>query len=192
MLESLDAYRIARYLKPTGHEFDGVATVFADYATPKLLSSALEYPIFLMNTAGARNACVFLKDNRCSVRTAKPRTCRMYPLSAGQNGRLDGFDYFIVSQKRHHFSGTNIRVGDWMDENFSEEDRAFVLMDIRSAAALAPILRALKKARVDEARVLEPLLFYKYFNFELDEPFLPQCERNNDVLLRVLRRMLNG
>ena len=43
-------------------------------------------------TAKADNACIFLKDNRCSVQEAKPLACRLYPFMVDPN-EFGGFRY---------------------------------------------------------------------------------------------------
>lgn len=187
MLESLDLYRLARFFRESGKEILGIDDIILPYTNTMFLGGIDYYPIFLLKTSGPENSCVFLKDNRCSVQPAKPRTCRLYPLSAGPKDlRSGGFEFVIVSHKQHHYTGPEVRVGDWMDANFSEEDREFVLLDIKSANELAPILRRLKQIGADEQQVLKLFILYKYAFYELDEPFLPQFKRNMAALKRIL------
>ena len=190
MLESLDAYRLARYLKESGHDVNGPEDVFLQYAHPLSLDAKTGYPIFLLNTDGPRNACVFLEDNRCAVQPAKPRACRMYPMSAGPKDDGSGFEYAIVSQKNHHFAGPELRAGDWMDANLSEEDRAFVTLDAASLKELAPLIIMLKRLGAGQDEILRPLIWFRYFCFDPDEDFLPRYERNQDSLKNVLTEML--
>jgi len=190
MLESLDLYRLAKHLKESGKEIEGIEDVVLEYSHTLFLGGIDFYPIFLVNTSGPDSECVFLKDNRCSVQPAKPRACRLYPLSAGPKNLTGGsFDYVIVSQKPHHFTGPEITAGSWMDEYFGEEDVAFVLLDTRSAKELAPILRRLKQLGVDQDQVLKPFILYKYVLYDLDEPFMPQFTRNMEALKKVLTDM---
>jgi Fe-S-cluster containining protein len=190
MLESLDMFRIMRLLKRNDRcTEENIGDMILKYAESAFLGD-IGYPIFLLNTIGAHDACVFLENGRCSVQDAKPRACRLYPLSAGPKDSGDGFDCFVVSQRKHHFKGSAIRVDDWMNANFSEEDRAFVLFDIRSTAEQALLLRKLRAAGVERNCVLGPIVFFKYCNFDLAEPFMPQFECNMRMLKNVLADML--
>jgi Fe-S-cluster containining protein len=186
MLESLDLYRLAKHFRDSGRDAKGIEDVISEYTHPLLLGSIDYYPILLMNTSGPENECIFLKDNRCSAQQAKPRACRLYPMSAGPNNLMNGFEYILVSQKQHHFTGPEIRAGDWMDANFNDEDCAFVMLDIKAARELAPVLRRLKQLNVAEDTVLKPFILYKYILYELDEPFLPQFTRNMAALKNAL------
>lgn len=185
MLEPYDLYRIAGYLMQTGYGVSGIEQVIEEYAEVKLLPGS-NYPIFLLKTKGQRKECIFLNEGRCSIHDAKPRACRLYPLGAWPNDAMDGFDYFIASQKRHHTTGSAIRVSDWMDEFFSETERETVLLDAKAVKELAPIICGLQRAGVNRDQILQPLLLFKYVYFEPDEPYVPQFMRNIGLLKRSL------
>jgi len=142
-----------------------------------------------MKTKGTRKSCVFLKDGRCSIHEAKPKACRLYPLGAWPNDGMDGFEYFIASQKQHHFRGPAILVSDWMDANFSAEDRAVTLADAKSLKELAPVIRFLKDAGVSPEHILRPLIIFRYVFFDPDEPFIIQLSRNTERLKKILAGM---
>lgn len=189
MLEPYDLYRIARHLKDTGVTINGVEDVIMEHAELKLLENS-DFPIFLMKTQGRRKECIFLKDGRCSIHEAKPRACRIYPLGAWPNETFDGFEYFIASQKQHHFKGSAMQVRDWMDASFDGHSRAVALMDAKATKELAPLLLTLKRAGIDRELMLRPLMMYRYICFDLDMPFIPQFLRNMDWLTQALLNML--
>lgn len=116
MLESLDAYRLLRYFKKTGSTIGSMEELYEAYSTPMPLNE-LGYPIFLLNTRGSQQACVFLQNNRCSVYDARPRTCRLYPFTAGPGNGGKGFQYYVCREKPHHFIGGVIQVHDWMHQS---------------------------------------------------------------------------
>ena len=155
---------------------------YADFTT---LPNA-DYPMFLIKTQGSLKSCVFLKNGRCSIHEVKPKACRLYPLGAWPNDAMNGFVYFIASQKQHHFSGPAVRVSEWVGANFSAEDRAVMLAEAQSVKELAPVIRFLKDAGVSPERVLKPLIYFKYVFFELEEPFYPQLLRNTERLKKIL------
>jgi len=191
MLESLDVFRIARYFSKIGNPMQAIEEILTEYTTPVPLTD-LGYPIFLLNTTGPKDECVFLKSGKCSVQPAKPRTCRLYPLSVEPNDSEDSFNYVIVSQKQHHFTGPKIRVGDWMADNFSAEDREFTLMEYKLAGELGRLMRKLKEKGVDDRRMLFPIMLYKYFDFDLDAPFMPQYRENIETLKSALTGLIKG
>jgi len=185
LLEPYDLFRIAQYFKRGDRPGQRVEDVIMEYTDITTLPNA-DYPIFLMKTQGSLKSCVFLKDGRCSIHEAKPKACRLYPLGAWPNDAMNGFNYFIASQKQHHFSGPSIRVSDWMDANFSVDDRSVTLEEAQSIKELAPVIRLLKNSGVSPKLVLQPLIIFKYVFFELDEPFLPQLSRNTEQLKKIL------
>jgi Fe-S-cluster containining protein len=189
VLESLDIYRLAKLLRQSINPDYGTDDVILEYAHIAMLAKSL-YPIFLLNTTSENDSCVFLKNGRCSVQDAKPRACRLYPFSATPNDNRDGYEYYIVSQKPHHFKGSFVRVGDWIDENFTAEEREFVLLDVKFALEQAQILRELHNAGIDQDTVLTQLLLFKYCLYNLDEPFNPQFQRNNRLLTKNLQKFL--
>ena len=91
MLEPLDAYRLGQHLRRGGERVD-IEDVYAKYAHAAILTEGC--PIFLVNTAGAENACVLLRGNRCTVYAARPRACRMYPFYATPGQPGEQFQYY--------------------------------------------------------------------------------------------------
>ena len=191
MLESLDLFRLAKHLKVLGHGNQEIGDVLEEYADPSYLIGAEYFPLFTLKTVGSDDACIFLKDNRCSVQQAKPRACRTYPLCAEPSDiQKSKFDYIIISNKPHHFTGAEIRADEWMDAYFTDEDREFVILDTNAAVELAPFLNKLRQKGVDKNKVLRAFISYKYLMYELDEPFMPQFIRNMAILKKILSDML--
>lgn len=74
-LESLDAFRLARFLRDRGEPIQCMDDVLAKYAIPVLLHES-GYMVFMLSTVGPDAACVFLKDNKCTIHVAKPSITR--------------------------------------------------------------------------------------------------------------------
>ena len=178
MLTPLDAYWLARLLREQ-RLASSIDAVYERYAHTDLLEGCL--PIYLMNTVGDDHACVFLKDNRCSIYPARPRTCRHYPFSVvpGQRGR--DFQWFLCMDKTFHFADGRVLVKDWINQNFPREEREFLKQDYAFLEQLGKYLCAEDDPHFD--RCLQQILLLKYFFYDLDEPFLPQYERNMRALL---------
>jgi Fe-S-cluster containining protein len=169
MVESLDLFRIAGHL---GLDVSEVADTYTDSAI-----IAPTYPVLVLKTKKHMNTCIFLKSGRCSVYESRPRTCRLYPLGVGPDEKREGeFQNYVVSKKKHHFTGQEYRSQEWVDVNFTEEERAFVNTELQWAKSLYPLIRRVSEK--DEKRVLFLSLMFRYFRFDTAEDFLPQYERN--------------
>ncbi len=179
MLESLDLFRLARFLDMP------VGTVALDYTNTAFLS--WWHPILLLKTTKHRDTCIFLKASGCSVHEANPRACRTYPLGVGPDDMRPGaWLQFIVSKKYDHFNGPAIRVGDWLEETFTQADREFVAADFENTGILA--LLAQRIDRRHEESIAELVLYYKYIAYDTSADFIPQYTRN----IAELKRRLEG
>lgn len=92
-LESLDVFRLAKFFRDSGAKIWSIDDVLAEYAEPVLLHES-GYLAFMLKTVGEDDACIFLKDNRCTIHDVNPRACRTYPISIGPNGKGD-YEQFI-------------------------------------------------------------------------------------------------
>ena len=96
---------------------------------------------------------------------------------------------FVTREREHHFIGTAIKVKSWMNQRYSEEDRAFVRLDYGVARDIAKLLREIPEQ--DKARAIMLFQFYKYSAYDLDKPFLIQFEDNQNELLNSLSQLIN-
>ena len=186
MPELLDVYRLARCLRERG-EVEYIEDAYNRYTHVETLEDC--YPIFVMNTTGAENACVFLKDGRCSIYEVRPRVCRLYPFNAfpGQRGKAFEF-YQCIDQHSAHYTEEKVLVKDWMYQNFKREDREFLTAESTTLLELGRLLRALSPKQLEEN--LLPILYYRYYNYDLDQPFMPQYEKNTEELKRILQNIV--
>lgn len=188
MLEPLDAYQLGRFLRQHGGEVQSIEDVYSQYAEPMLLAQG--FPIFTLKTADPEYTCVFLQDSRCQVYAGRPRVCRLYPFSAtgGQRGRRFAF-YQCLDRHEGHFNGSKVRVKDWMYQNFTKDAREFVEADAATISELGRLLRELGPDGQQDC--LFQLLYYRYYNFDLDCPFMEQYQANHRALLAELQRHLD-
>ena len=184
-VDSQDAFRIAKYLMETGEDIFCIDQFLLEYATPALLNEC-GYFVYFLKSVGEDDACVFLKDNRCTIHEAKPRACRLYPFMVEPNE--SGEHRYLYSRERtHHFRGTIVETRSWMKKNFPKEDRAFMQADYSKVRLIAMLLKEIPENRITEAALhLQRLLYSEY---ELDTPFLEQFQRNQEKLLAILARM---
>lgn len=184
MLEPMDAYRLAQYLRDQGEPVAGTEDVLARYAHPTWLAD--NFPVFLLNTVGTSDDCVFLKAGRCPVYEARPRVCRLYPFSVAPGERGRDFQYFLCTEKSHHFADGIVKVKEWLSQNFIREDRDVLKVDYKAVQVLDRNLRAMSEKEFQS--LLFRFLYYRYYNYDLDQPFLPQFRSN----LEQLRELTGG
>ena len=184
MPEQIDAYRLARFLRERG-EVEYMEDFYTRYTYPDMLEGF--FPVFLINTVDPDDSCVFLKDGRCSVYEARPRVCRLYPFTAFPGQRGKAFHFFqCMDNNSAHFSDGKILVKDWMYQNFSREDREFLTAESDTLIELGRLLKAMSTDGRKEN--LFQILYYRYYNYDLDQPFLPQFRSN----LEQLRKLTGG
>ena len=188
MVESLDVYRLARYLRDRRCDIGSTDDVLLRYCEPTPLTEE-GYPIFVLKTVGADAACVFLQENQCSTYAARPRTCRLYPFSVGPGERGRDFEYCLCfdDNQQYHFNCGKILVKDWLYHNFYREDKEFLKHQYRVIPEVGRLMRRIPED-TRQAAVFRAL-FYHYYHFDLDQPFLPQYEQNNRSLLNELQKL---
>ena len=126
MVESLDAYRLARYLRAKGEPIEGIEDFLFRYCEPEPLTEE-GFPIYMLKTKAPNSSCIFLTDGRCSVYPARTRTCRIYPLTVGPGERGRDFEYCLcLDRHQSHFTGSRVSVKDWLYQNFKREDKEYV------------------------------------------------------------------
>ena len=185
MPEQIDAYRLARFLRERG-EVEYMEDFYTRYTYPDVLEDF--FPVFLINTVDPDDSCIFLKDGRCSVYEARPRVCRLYPFTAFPGQRGKAFHFFqCMDSNSAHFSDGKILVKDWMYQNFSREDREFLTAESDTLLELGRLLKAMSTDGRKEN--LFQILYYRYYNYDLDQPFMPQYKENTVELKRILQEL---
>ena len=180
-----DAFYLTKHLRDQGIDIYCVDQFLEQYAEPALLDEC-GFFVYFLKSVGEDDACIFLKENRCSVQEAKPLACRLYPFMVDPNGS-GSFRYLYSSERAHHFRGPVVETRSWMKKNFSQESRAFMQAEFTHARPIAALLR-----RIPEHRKTEALLHFhrlRYSELDLDKPFLEQFLRNQTKLLAILTRM---
>lgn len=188
MVESLDAYHIAKFLREQDQSIQTPDDILTRYCSIEPITER-GYPIYVLQATGSDSACVFLKEGRCSIYEARPRTCRIYPLSVGPGQRGKDFEYVAcLDVHQAHFSGRQVMVKDWLTQNFTREYKEFLKREFQIVPEIGRKLGAVPPQLLPHALFL--FLCYRYSNFDLDQPFWPQYEQNNAELLRQLSLLL--
>ena len=184
-VDSQDAFYLTKHLRDLGMDIYCVDQFLEQYAEPALLDEC-GFFVYFLKSVGKDNACVFLKDNRCSVQEVKPLACKLYPFMVDPN-ESGNFRYLYSRERTHHFHGPAVETRSWMKKNFSQESRAFMQVEYTQAGPIAAQLR-----NIQEHRKTEALLHFhrlRYSELDLDKPFLEQYQRNQMKLLSILSRM---
>ena len=184
-VDSQDVFRMTKYLRDHGEDILCTDDFLARYAEPVLLDEC-GYFVYMLKTVGEENACIFLKDNRCTIHDENPRACRLYPFVVNPDPR--GLHSYLLSREYpHHFTGPVVQTKSWMKKRFPKEDRLFLQTDFGGAKTLADLLRKIPERNRTQA--VMHVLRLKYSEYDLDQPFLDQYRRNQDKLIAILNRM---
>lgn len=110
-------------------------------------------------------------------------------ISGAAKGAAAGGPYCLCfdDNQQYHFSGGKVLVKDWLYRNFPREDKEFLKQQYRAIPEIGKLMRRIPE-ELRRASVFK-ILFYHYYNFDLDQPFLPQYEQNNRSLLHDLRQL---
>ena len=73
-------------------------------------------------------------------------------------------------------------------QNFKREDKEYVKREYEIATELGKLMRAIDPAM--RPGIVFKVLYYRYYNFDLGQPFQPQYEQNNRHLLADLHRIV--
>lgn len=187
-LEPLDVFRLTKYLRSSDPSIRCIEDVLDRYMVPIFLTDT-GYMMFAMATEGEDHHCIFLRDSRCLIHEAKPRVCKLYPFVAGPADH-GGLEYLLSTEKAHHFKGQRIRVKAWMKKYLTDEEREFIEAD---AASVVPIASLLQEIPQNEQTIaLLHFIRFKYSDFDLEQPFVPQYKRNMAKLEAVLHHISKG
>ena len=98
------------------------------------------------------------------------------------------FEYCLcLDRHRSHFTGSQVSVKDWLYQNFKREDKEYVKREYEIATELGKLMCTIDPAM--RQGIVFKVLYYRYYNFDLDQPFQPQYEQNNRHLLADLHRI---
>lgn len=119
------------------------------------------------------------------VQEAKPRICRLYPLSVNPAGCSP--HYALSLENPHHFSGKSYQVRNWAKKNMFWQERVFINEEAAFLPQIGKMLSRLTKVQRDKA--LPFLMLYRYYRFDLERDFFPQYVENNLLLFQFLEEL---
>lgn len=183
ILEPLDAFRIVReYIK---NGFAGTGDEVLDQiADLKELSRG--FYLFVLKTVNDSGVCGMLKDNRCTIYPARPRTCRLYPFTVDPSA--DGsMKWYLCTEQSHHFGKGSVTAREWHRRNLSGEDEEYLREEYRALPELGRLIRNISDADLHEAE--KQTLLFRYRAYDYSQSFLPQYKENMLFLKAQLSRL---
>lgn len=189
ILNPKDLFQIAEKMNSTPTE---IALRYCDI----YIGDSSRIPIIRLKSIGSDNRCPFLKNNKCSIHDVKPVICAMFPI-----GRIMTYETGKEHPNKYEYIFVNPGCGDNTEEHTVKEwlqNSGIPLQDdffIQWSEITFELCQAIKclRDRIPETIKLElwnGLLNILYFEYDLRLEFLPQFQRNADILLRSLQQLL--
>ncbi len=184
VLDSLDGYRLAKHLGMLPKDF------FDQYCDYFIIDEETHFPLYTLKTTGQKQKCIFLDKNRCTVRDARPSTCRMYPFWIEPTSSDGGININYCYERTQHQCGKPIRVKDWIRDHLDEEKRMMLNEEFRTFLVLPSLLHEARRLGVPLEFTERLLLYYRYLNYDTEQPFLMQFIRNNAGLIEGIKLLI--
>ncbi len=185
VLDSLDGYRLAKHLGMKPEDF------FLEYCDYFIIDDESHFPLYTLKVTGEKQQCIFLDKNRCTVRDARPSTCRMYPFWIEPTSAEGGININYCYERSLHQCGKPIRVKDWVRENLDEEKREMLNEEFRAVTEIGSLIHKANEYGVKPERIENLILCYRYLNYDTEQPFMMQFIRNNAAIITWLKRLID-
>lgn len=130
---------------------------------------------------------IMLRDDRCTIYSVRPHTCRLYPFTAEPCPEEHRIKWYLCTEQPHHFGLGSVTAREWQRKNMSDEDEAFWFDECRILPELGKLLRSVPENNFQRAEQL--IVAYRYLAYDFDQPFLPQY-RDNMLFLKAMLEKL--
>jgi len=178
-LFALDVYRLAGYFGRTPAE---IIERYCD----RFVGENSRLPLVVLRMVPPKQACPFLRNKRCSVHSAKPGSCRMYPLARVYE--LEGPAKFHQIQASCNHEPNTLTVREWIAEFADEENqRAGRLWnDILFPLTAAIHPNRFSCSREQRSEMQDVIFHHLYLQYDPAKEFLPQLTENAENLRQIL------
>ena len=173
MLEPRDIFYLSKFLCVQGENVESTEDMLEQYAHLAMIDG---FPIYQVNVTGEDDTCVFLQDGTCRVYEGRPQVCRMYPFGTAPGTRGKDFNFYLRLDHEHHFGTGQVRVKDWVSDNFSREAKEFSRVESEILPLIGGFIQR-TGGELDPA-VMFKLMYELYYHYDLNLPFLGQYRRN--------------
>ncbi len=145
------------------------------------------FHVFVLRTVNDSGMCGMLRDDRCTIYSVRPHTCRLYPFTAEPCPEEHRIKWYLCTEQPHHFGLGSVTAREWQRKNMSDEDEAFWFDECRILPELGKLLRSVPENNFQRAEQL--IVAYRYLAYDFDQPFLPQY-RDNMLFLKAMLEKL--
>ena len=145
------------------------------------------FHVFVLRTVNGSGICGMLRDDRCTIYSVRPHTCRLYPFTAEPCPEEHRIKWYLCTEQSHHFGTGSVTAREWQRKNISPEDEAFWFDECRILPELGKLLRGVPKSNFQRAEQL--IVVYRYLAYDFDQPFLSQY-RDNMLFLKAMLEKL--
>ena len=191
LLNPRDLFNIAKELDCTPVD---VATKYCE----GYIGQDSRLPIVRLKPQGKDERCPLLKGARCSVHSAKPTVCALFPL-----GRLIKYDSsqpgvvtpdmigYVVQKVSCGDKRQEHTVRDWLAKfNIPLEDAFFIKWQKFVVEAHFVVVEMEKKLSESTfGKVINFILTLVYFNYDMTKEFYPQFAANADAMTQKLQEL---
>ena len=112
-----------------------------------------------LKMAGEEEACLFLKDGRCSIHGYRPGICRLFPL--GRNYEGEKLSYFLLTDACPAKNKSKMKVSKWLEMDGMKDYERFLV----KWHALTKSLRQTMQNCDEEKAKQKNMLFLQMFYF---------------------------
>ena len=181
MLEPRDIFYLSKFLRDQGENVKSTEDMLEQFAH---LATINGFPIYQVNVTGEDDTCVFLQGGACRVYEGRPQVCRMYPFGTAPGGRGKDFNYYLCLDHEHHFGSGQVRVKDWVSDNFSREAKEFSRIESEILPLIGDFIQR-SGGKLDPA-VMFKLIYGLHYHYDLDLPFLEQYRSNVESIKKLI------
>lgn len=196
LLNAMDVYRLCKELQMKPQQ------MIEEYGEA-YIGGASRIPIVRLRPRGSIKRCRFMKDHKCSVHRAKPTVCAMFPI-----GRCIMFDKkkgekpdYLNAEIQYIFNNPGCgsksethTVREWLADFRIPLDDPFFKKWNHVLAELGQIIRRAEEKFPDSTveMMWNVIYGFLYLNYDIEQEFVPQFEKNAEEALSLLRLAPTG
>ena len=188
LISPYDLFRIARHLSVTPESI--IDRYFIYY-----IGNDSNLPLVILKAQGEDRLCPFLLNNRCSIHSAKPSVCGLFPLgrmAAVHDGQSSETLYFLQPLECGKRDQTQT-VRQWLkDFGLDQSDEWFQVWQ-KYIIMLSKLIKLLVTQVPPNlmSKIFSAIFYAMYLNYNMAEDFLPQFKNNMQNLVDALRATID-
>lgn len=171
LLNPYDLYKIAKYLNMR------IIDVIDKYCEIYIGSDS-KMPVVRARPKIYNAVCSFLRNGKCSIHSAKPTVCALYPL--GRAASPDGGMIYFTQGGSCNANSTPIKVKDWIEMFNLKESELPAKLWSQTLVKLSLSKRKFKIKPQIEEQLNNELVNILYLSYDTTQDFLPQFKNNSE------------